>query len=223
MKALNVPYFWYALLGYASGSILFAYLVPKYLLHTDVTQGTDDQNPGAFHAFEKTGAAMGLFVLLLELAKGFLPVWAAGRVLDRENLWFAAVLAAPVLGHAFPFWRIRRGGKAIAVSFGVLLGLWPDLRALGILVGCYLLFSLVVVIQPHLHRSIVTYGCLTLLCFFLIPERSLVLGAAAISLIVVGKHLMQYHGEKAHVRLGWAPKKKGAPAAQDPYRDQNHQ
>ena len=144
-------------------------------------------------------------------------------MLDRENLWFAAVLAAPVLGHGFPFWRIRRGGKAIAVSFGVLLGLWPDLRALGILVGCYLLFSLVVVIQPHLHRSIVTYGCLTLLCFFLIPERSLVLGAAAISLIVVGKHLMQYHGEKAHVRLGWAPKKKGAPAAQDQCRDQNHQ
>ena len=42
--------------GYLSGSILFAYLIPKYFYHIDICRLSDDQNPGAFNAFAHTGS-----------------------------------------------------------------------------------------------------------------------------------------------------------------------
>ena len=149
----------------------------------------------------------GLAVLVLELAKGFFPVWAAGRNLSRNDWVFGLVMAAPVIGHAFPFWNVHKGGKAIAVSFGVLLGLAPDWRALGILVCCYLFFSLVVVVTPNLYRSVLTYGCVSFLSAFLIPQRSLVLGVFLLSGVVVLRHFMQYRKEEVSVHVGLHHKK----------------
>lgn len=197
-----MPYMAYALLGYVSGSLLFAWIVPKYLLHMDITQKPEDHNPGTFNVFAQAGAAAGLLVLVLELAKGFLPVWVAARALPLDRWAFGLVLVAPVLGHAFPFWRLKGGGKAIAVSFGVLLGLWPELRPLGLLVVCYLFFSLVVVVEPHLHRSILTYGCVCLLTLLLFPKNGVTLGVLLVSAVVILRHGMQYHGEKLSVHLG---------------------
>ncbi len=193
---------WYSLLGYGCGSLLFAYLIPKYLLHLDVTQRPGDHNPGTFNVFAQAGAGMGLLVLFLELGKGFFPVWAALRRIPPNHWGIALVIAAPVLGHAFPFWKIRGGGKAIAVSFGVLLGLYPDWRALGFLIAAYLFFSRVVVITPHLHRSLVTYGCVSLLSVLLIPQRPIAAGVVLVSIVVIVRHLMQDQGEKISVHLG---------------------
>ena len=88
--------------GYLSGSILFAYLIPKYFYHIDICRLSDDQNPGAFNAFTHTGIRTGTLILLLELAKGFFPVHIALHVLSPTDPLFALVLAAPVIGHAFP-------------------------------------------------------------------------------------------------------------------------
>ena len=202
MKQGILPYIVYALLGYVSGSLLFAWIIPKYLLHMDITQKPGDHNPGTFNVFAQAGAAAGILVLVLELAKGALPVLAASRVLPVNRWGFGLVMAAPVLGHAFPFWRIKGGGKAIAVSFGVLLGLWPNLHPLGLLVLCYLFFSLVVVVEPHLHRSILTYGCVALLTLLLLPRGGITLGVLLVSGIVILRHGMQYQGEKFSVHLG---------------------
>ena len=73
--------------------------------------------------------------------EGFLPVWLASHILDTRRWMFAFVLCAPVAGHAFPLFYPKRGGKAIAVSFGVLLGLLPRYRPVLLLIFFYLLFS----------------------------------------------------------------------------------
>ena len=52
-----------------------------------------------------------------------------------------------------------KGGKAIAVSFGCLLGLLPNLSPFFLLAFFYLLFSLLIIIRPHLLRTIITYLC----------------------------------------------------------------
>lgn len=71
---------------------------------------------------------------------------------------FALILLAPVAGHAWPFLQPAKGGKAISVSFGVLLGLLPDLRPALLLAAFYLTFSLILIIQPHSLRSIVSFS-----------------------------------------------------------------
>ncbi len=97
-------------------------------------------------------------------------------------------MMAPVLGHAFSIFHGFHGGKAIAVSFGVLLGLYPQMKAVLILVCYYLLFS-VIRISPHWKRSIITYLCFGITAFCLVEERTIVLGCIGIALTVIGKHI----------------------------------
>ena len=65
----------FILVGYLSGSILYAYLLPKYICHIDIMKDSDDHNPGTFNAFALAGTQVGILVIALELLKGFLPIW----------------------------------------------------------------------------------------------------------------------------------------------------
>lgn len=186
--------------GYASGSVLFAYLLPRCICHTDITRQGGDGNPGTANAFAYAGIPIGTAVILLELAKGFVPVFIAARVTDTACWPFALVLLAPVLGHAFPWWRPRGGGKAIAVSFGVLLGLLPHYYVpLAVLVLLYLFFSLAIRIQPHVYRSVATYACFGILCLVLVPVRPVAAGCILVSAVVLVKHLLHFQGERLSI------------------------
>ena len=142
-----------------------------------------------------------VLVLVMELLKGFVPVHLAmGRLPAAEPL-FGLVMAAPVLGHAFPLGNRRRGGKAIAVSFGVLLGIWPVTEPLFLLVALYLTFSLLVVVTPHFFRSVITFLLLFAGTAVLVELPGIVIGCGCVSGIVICKHLARYQGERMQVHL----------------------
>ena len=193
-------YLFFIVCGYLSGSVLYAYLLPKHLCHIDITAGSSDQNPGTANAFTYAGIPVGTAVLLLELSKAFFPVFCAARFLDTQNPLFGLVLAAPVAGHAFPLWFSGKGGKSIAASFGALLGLLPQWRPVVILAVLYIVFSAVILIKPHFFRSVVTFLLFSLACVFLLPNRAYLLGCALLSAIVISKHLMMYQGERITVQ-----------------------
>ncbi|MBD5459490.1 MAG: glycerol-3-phosphate acyltransferase [Lachnospiraceae bacterium] len=193
-------YFFWITAGYLSGSIMYAYLLPMLIKHIDIRSLSDDGNPGTANAFKHAGVSVGICVICCELLKGFFPVWLACRRLNMEKMIFALVMASPVLGHAYPlFWKGRNGGKSIAVSFGVLLGFLPDLRLALLLAAYYLLFSLIVIIRPHLLRSVLTYLCYCVSCLLLGSRTSIVAGCLLISAIVIWKHLVKYKGEKISI------------------------
>lgn len=195
-------YAFFILTGYLLGSMMFAWYLPLFIKHVDIREVSDDGNPGTANAFKHAGVFVGILVIICELGKGFVPVFLARRYLNAGRFLFSLVMAAPVAGHAFPvFTRGKEGGKAIAVSFGVLLGLLPEWRPVLVLVFYYLLFSLFIVIKPHLHRSIVTFIFFTASCVFLVDGAAVILGCAMISAIVVLKHLKKYQGEKLTVDL----------------------
>ena len=120
-------YLFYSFFGYLSGSVLYSYLIPKYFCHVDVRTVNEDQNPGAFNAFSVAGLRIGLLCVLCDIGKGFLPVFLAAHssAVSMGSWIFALILLAPVAGHAWPFLQPAKGGKAISVSFGVLLGHYP--------------------------------------------------------------------------------------------------
>lgn len=194
-------YFLFIIFGYLSGSILFARLIPKFFCHIDVCEISEDHNPGTFNVFRHVGVGLGILVILLELAKGFVPVFLAGRCLDMERAVFGLVLAAPVLGHGWPLWDLKGGGKSIAVSFGVLLGLFPHCGPVIMLAVFYLLFSLVIVIGPHFFRSVITYLFLCGYSVMRVEIHGILVGVVLISLIVVARHMLKYQGEQLQVRL----------------------
>lgn len=194
-------YLFFTLLGFVLGSTLFAYWVPKILKHVDIRELPEDHNPGVANAFMYGGFFCGLLSLILELAKGFVPVFLGQHFLDIHSLLFVPVLVAPMFGHAFPFLRKEKGGKAITASFGVLLGLFPEMRPAVYLAFFFIFFSLVVVISPHSFRSVVTFGLFALCVLFTVKIPAVKLGCVTISGIVIYRHFIKYQGEALTVNL----------------------
>lgn len=198
-------YLLFIVIGYISGSILFGFLIPKLLFNVDTIKNSDDRNPGTANSFKLGGVACGIMVLVLDLVKGFLPVFIAKNVVTENNLLFSLVMLAPVVGHAFPlFMGFKKGGKCIGVTFGVLLGLFPHLALAFSLAFWYIFFSIIVIINPHSLRSVVAFICWLISAIFFAKMISLFIGCVAISAIVILKHLKSLkETEERKVRLAF--------------------
>ena len=136
---------WLALalvISYLCGSIPFGLLI-GWARGVDLrTVGSG--NIGATNCGRVLGKPWGTACFLLDLIKGFVPVFVAGLALGligREARGPATTLewgwllvaAMAVLGHVFPIWLGFRGGKGVATGLGAILGVWPylTLPALG--------------------------------------------------------------------------------------------
>jgi len=113
----------FALLGgYLLGSVPFGLLLAKAAGKGDI-RDIGSGNIGATNVLRTGSKGLAAATLLLDGAKGFLAVWLGWRYLPD-----AAALAAlgAVLGHCFPVWLRFKGGKGVATTLGVCLGLaWP--------------------------------------------------------------------------------------------------
>lgn len=206
MKEL-IAYGIFVAAGYLSGSILFAFIIPKLMKKIDICKLSEDGNPGTYNAFKYGGCGCGILVILSELLKGALPVWLCRQVMGMDSLLFAFVMLAPVFGHAHSIFMHGKGGKAIAVSFGVMLGLLPAALPLILLIVWYLLFSLLLPVKNHGKRSIVTYGCFSITSILFIKIPSVVLGNLLIAGTVIHRHIvgnrqMTYHLEEEQEEMG---------------------
>ncbi len=184
-------YLFFALFGFCLGGVLFSYHLPKLLKGVDICELSPDHNPGTVNAFKLAGMPVGILCLLCDLFKGFFPVFIACRWLDTTRLWFALVLCAPALGHAMAPLYHNKSGKAIAATFGALLGLLPNSFLVVPLIVFYLFFSLVWVINPHERRTVITFTLFSLsalgLAFFT-GQWSFALGAVLLSTVVIAKN-----------------------------------
>jgi glycerol-3-phosphate acyltransferase PlsY len=131
--------FW-ALLGFWLGAIPFSLWLGRLALRADI-RNYGDGNPGATNAWRAGGWRVGLPALLLDYLKGAIPVGLAHFKTGLTGWPLVVVALAPIIGHAFsPFLRFR-GGKALAVTFGVWTGLtlgqYPII--FGLFLGLFLL------------------------------------------------------------------------------------
>jgi glycerol-3-phosphate acyltransferase PlsY len=106
------------------GSVPFAVVLAR-LARAGDPRLLGDRNPGALNAWKLAGWRLGVPVLLLDVAKGFVPAAVARHAWGLESLWTAAAAAAPVVGHVFSVFLRGRGGKGLATTFGVWTALDP--------------------------------------------------------------------------------------------------
>lgn len=109
--------------GYLVGSVPTGVILSKLSGTTDVRQ-EGSGNIGATNVFRVSGAKLGIFTLLGDMAKGIIPVALALAVTDG-GIWTAAVALATFLGHLFPVFLKFRGGKGVATACGIFLILSP--------------------------------------------------------------------------------------------------
>ncbi|MCE9517985.1 MAG: glycerol-3-phosphate 1-O-acyltransferase PlsY [Verrucomicrobia bacterium] len=134
------------LFAYVCGSLPFGYWAGRYKGIDIRKHGSG--NIGATNVIRVLGKGIGVPIFILDMLKGFVPVilakwWMNHSGADPNTAMLVAVFcaAAAVLGHMFTFWLGFKGGKGVATSAGVLLGLEPFSLAFG-LVAWVIVFKL---------------------------------------------------------------------------------
>jgi glycerol-3-phosphate acyltransferase PlsY len=131
-----------AIASFFLGAIPFSIIIGRWLLKKDITK-YGDGNPGAANVFRAGSKKVGLFAVVLDILKGTPFVFLAHYVLELPLLAPVIVAIAAILGHAYSPFLHWHGGKAIAVSFGTMIGLLPqwDMLAVfivGMVLGAFL-------------------------------------------------------------------------------------
>jgi glycerol-3-phosphate acyltransferase PlsY len=110
------------LLGYAVGSVPFAFLLARRAGIDVRVAGSG--NVGAANVLRTSGLSLGATVMALDVVKGAATVLAAYAAVGSIQS-MAAAGAAAVVGHIYPVWLRFHGGKGVAVAAGAFAVLAP--------------------------------------------------------------------------------------------------
>lgn len=178
------------ILAYLIGSTPTAVLVSRRLFGIDIREHGSG-NAGATNTFRILGKKAGIFVMLVDMLKGFIAVklsLLSGYSLQSEQMVNLQVFLGlfAVVGHIFPIWADFRGGKGIATLFGMIVAIQPAVAVS--MVGVFM-FMLYLTRYVSLS-SIVASIAFPILIFFIFhePELSYKLFAIATAFLVVLTH-----------------------------------
>ncbi len=114
--------------AYLLGSISSAVLICRVLRLPD-PRGVGSHNPGATNVLRIGGKKAAAAVLLCDMLKGTIPVWAS-YFLKIEPLILGIIAIAACLGHMYPIFFHFKGGKGVATALGAIAPIGLDLTAM---------------------------------------------------------------------------------------------
>lgn len=172
------------LIGYLIGSIPFALVIGKLFYNTDV-RNFGSKNLGATNAGRVLGKKAGLAVTILDALKGLIVIIIA-TILKNSGLNIDPIICAlgVLIGHCYPIFANFKGGKAVATSFGIILGINVYLFLIGL--ACFLLnlkihkmvslssmisLSIIAIISPLFVDNLTTNIILVLIALFVIYKH----------------------------------------------------
>jgi acyl phosphate:glycerol-3-phosphate acyltransferase len=171
-------------IAYLLGGIPFGYLLVRWKTGEDVRE-KGSGNIGATNVLRTSGRAIAVATLLLDIAKGAVAVWAAGKLTSGSEMWMSLAALAVMAGHAYPVFLKFHGGKAVASFIGAFLYLTPIP-----MIAALVLFVIVVAATRQISMgSIVAAGGLPL-AVWLIEHApvSVLLAALAAAVFIIYRH-----------------------------------
>jgi glycerol-3-phosphate acyltransferase PlsY len=132
----------YALLAlsYLLGATPTSYWVGRVFHGVDLREHGSG-NLGATNALRVLGWRCALPVVLVDTAKGFIPVWFFPGLAGVGVTWTLAFGTSAILGHMFSVWVGFKGGKGMATSAGVFLALAPWAVVIGFVAWLVITFG----------------------------------------------------------------------------------
>jgi glycerol-3-phosphate acyltransferase PlsY len=152
--------------SYLLGAIPTSYLAGRLFRGIDLrTEGS--KNLGATNVYRIMGWRFAIPVGIFDVAKGAVPVLILGPAVSSSELFPLLCGVVAVVGHVFSVFVGFKGGKGVATSAGVVLGLAP--MAVGI---CLFLWALIVWVSGYVSLgSVVATGVFPALVWLLYPAR----------------------------------------------------
>jgi glycerol-3-phosphate acyltransferase PlsY len=111
------------IIGYLLGSVPTAYIVSRVRKGIDI-RNIGSGNMGGANVMREIGAREGVFVGLIDVAKGAGAILIA-QTLNISELWVFGTGLAALVGHNFPVFAGFRGGRGSATIIGIFLVLAP--------------------------------------------------------------------------------------------------
>jgi glycerol-3-phosphate acyltransferase PlsY len=179
------------LLGSVMGSLLIAHLTGGVDIRT-----LGSGNAGATNALRTQGKKVGLAVLLIDGAKG----WLATAVIAPWHgaslgAWSASLCGiAVMLGHVYPLWYGFRGGKGVATLLGAVLGIKAAL-----LLPMILAWLAVVIAFGYVSLGSIIAAVALVVTIALTSGSAPLLVFAALSALLI---LYTHRGNIARIRAG---------------------
>lgn len=181
----------FGLTAYLLGSIPTAVWIGKAKYGIDVREH-GSHNAGATNTFRVLGKKPGIVVLFIDVLKGFLAVfmpfilgvgeWGAEELINVQLV--AALLA--VIGHVLPLFAGFKGGKGVATSLGVIIGIHPV--AAGI---CLLVFLVAFISSKFVSLGAICAACcfpVLLIFYFKVNSTWLIAFSILLSAAVIYVH-----------------------------------
>lgn len=178
------------ILSYLLGSIPTAVWVGRVFFDLDIREHGSG-NAGTTNTFRVLGKKAGIVVFAVDVVKGVIPVLLPQWFSFLLPVWGDAMLipvicgVLSIVGHVFPVFAGFRGGKGVATSLGVALGLAPLLALI-----CFGNFLLVLVLSKYVSLSSISSGLLFAALAWLMPGSALsfVIFATAAALMLLVTH-----------------------------------
>ena len=151
--------------AYLLGSIPFGKLIAKRVAHINITQ-RGSGNIGATNVARELGITWGLVTLLLDMLKGFLPVFLYAHYILQAGIEFETCLSAiglaALLGHQFSIFMRFHGGKGVATAIGIYLVISPLACLMAVIVFILTVYRWDFVSLGSMLAAIVMAGLLAL-------------------------------------------------------------
>jgi len=186
--------------AYLLGSIPFGVIIAK--THGKDLRGIGSGNIGATNVARALGRRWAYFCFVLDVLKGLLPMVVVRALIEVSgptpgllSLWLFVGCGA-ILGHIFPIYLKFKGGKGVATSLGVALGLWPYYTICAAL--AFVIWAAVTLIWRYISLASITasiaFPLVLVLAIVLKPSWDfanlwpLLIAATAIPLMVIIRH-----------------------------------
>ena len=172
------------IISYLIGSIQSGILIGKIIYKTDVRQ-FGSKSSGATNIQRTIGIKPGIFVLVLDIFKGFLPILFI-EIFTEENIFGVMSCIFLVLGHCYPVFHKFKGGKGVATGFGSVVVLLPYI-ALGIPIALPIIYKTKYVSLGAILGCIISIFLIILfVALELLPSESLMI--LFVPLLIIYKH-----------------------------------
>jgi len=175
-----MDYVLYAVIAYLLGSIPFALIVGKIGYKMDVREHGSG-NLGATNAFRVLGKKAGSIVVLADILKG--TVATLIPLLFDADVYRLIIGLFAVLGHTYPLFARFKGGKAVATSGGIILGISPLLFVVMVLSFLSSLY-----ITKYVSLSSMITGIVTIIVSIILWDIGLMIIVTTLSIFVFYRH-----------------------------------
>ncbi|HDJ1893574.1 TPA: glycerol-3-phosphate 1-O-acyltransferase PlsY [Staphylococcus aureus] len=177
------------LLSYLIGAFPSGFVIGKLFFKKDIRQ-FGSGNTGATNSFRVLGRPAGFLVTFLDIFKGFItvffPLWLPVHADGPISTFFTNALIVglfAILGHVYPVYLKFQGGKAVATSAGVVLGVNPIL-----LLILAIIFFIVLKIFKYVSLASIVAAICCVIGSLIIQDYILLVVSFLVSIILIIRH-----------------------------------